>query len=86
MEDFAEMLSLPALEIQGLMTIPVFDENPEMSRPHFRRLREWRDRLEDQYGTALPHLSMGMSHDFAVAVEEGATLVRVGSLIFGNRY
>jgi len=68
-----------------VMCIPPFEENPETSRPSFAMLREWRDKLEKQGGVALPQLSMGMSHDFEVAIEEGATVVRVGSAIFGER-
>jgi PLP dependent protein len=73
----------PHLEVVGLMTIPPWDLDPEETRPYFAALRE----LRDQNGGAatLPHLSMGMSHDFEVAVEEGATLVRVGTAIFGTR-
>ena len=73
------------LEFRGLMTIPPFTENPEGARPYFRRLRELRDRLSAETGIALPVLSMGMSHDFEIAVEEGSTCVRVGTAIFGER-
>ncbi len=77
-----ELLELPHIEIRGLMTIPKFDPDPEATRIHFAALRELRDSLGvDQ----LAELSMGMSHDFGVAIEEGATLVRVGSAIFGAR-
>ncbi|MEO0413519.1 MAG: YggS family pyridoxal phosphate-dependent enzyme, partial [Verrucomicrobiota bacterium] len=82
---FKDLLELEHVEICGLMTIPNFDPDPEATRPAFARLRELRDRLVAQYGVSLPHLSMGMSHDFHVAVEEGATYVRVGSSIFGAR-
>ncbi len=75
---------LPQLSVQGLMTIPPFLPGPESVRPFFRRLRELRDRLEAE-GWTLPDLSMGMSHDFEVAIEEGATLVRIGTAIFGSR-
>jgi uncharacterized pyridoxal phosphate-containing UPF0001 family protein len=61
------------------MTVPPWTEEAEQSRPYFRRLRE----LASQYG--LPHLSMGMSHDFEVAIEEGATFVRLGTALFGKR-
>ena len=82
----AEKLSaLPMLELAGLMCIPPFAENAEEARPHFRRLRELRDELSEQLGRALPVLSMGMSHDFEVAIEEGATEVRVGTALFGTR-
>src|SRR5277367_4027520 len=76
---------LPMLELAGLMCIPPFVENPEETRPHFARLRTLRDGLMKQIGVALPVLSMGMSHDFEVAIEEGATEVRVGTLLFGSR-
>ena len=67
------------------MTVPAFDPDPEAVRPDFAALRTLRDELADEFGTSLPELSMGMSHDFEVAIEEGATLVRVGSSIFGKR-
>jgi pyridoxal phosphate enzyme (YggS family) len=73
------------LAVIGLMAIPPFAADPDASRPYYRGLRELRDRLEDETGHALPELSMGMSHDFEVAVAEGATLVRVGTAIFGPR-
>lgn len=79
------LLSLPRLEIQGLMTIPPPEENPEQARRWFVMLREIRDRLESGFGVKLPGLSMGMSGDFEIAIEEGATHVRVGSQIFGKR-
>jgi PLP dependent protein len=75
----------PHLDVRGLMAVPPFDPDPERARPHFRRLREIRDRLADASGRAMPELSMGMSHDFEVAVEEGATEVRVGTALFGPR-
>jgi pyridoxal phosphate enzyme (YggS family) len=78
-------LAFPHLEVRGLMAIPPFDPDPERARPYFRRLREIRDRLADVSGRAMPELSMGMSHDFEVAVEEGATEVRVGTALFGPR-
>ena len=67
------------------MTVPPFTEDPEGSRPYFRRLRELRDRLTIETKLELPELSMGMSHDFEVAIEEGSTCVRVGTAIFGAR-
>ncbi len=76
---------LPNLEIRGLMTVPPFTEDPEGSRPYFRRLRELRDRLAIETKLELPELSMGMSHDYEVAIEEGSTCVRVGTAIFGAR-
>ncbi|GMT47315.1 MAG: YggS family pyridoxal phosphate enzyme [bacterium] len=79
-----EIGKLHNLVVEGLMTIPPFPETPEDVRPWFRRLREIRDGAETR-GFKLPELSMGMSGDFEVAVEEGATMVRVGSAIFGRR-
>ncbi|HSL16993.1 MAG TPA: YggS family pyridoxal phosphate-dependent enzyme [Methylomirabilota bacterium] len=73
------------LAVVGLMAIPPFTDDPEASRPYFRALRELRDRLQEASGHPLPQLSMGMSHDFEVAVVEGATMVRVGTSIFGPR-
>ncbi len=79
------ILRVDRVEISGLMTIPPLAPREEDSRKYFIRLREVRDRIEKEYGILLPHLSMGMSGDFRVAVEEGATLVRVGTAIFGER-
>ena len=76
---------LPMLELAGLMCIPPFAENADEARPYFSRLRELRDDLAKRLGRALPVLSMGMSHDFEVAIEEGATEVRVGTALFGTR-
>jgi hypothetical protein len=76
---------LPQLNLRGLMTVPPFTDSPEGAGPAFRGLRELRDRLRQQTGLALPELSMGMSHDFEVAIEEGSTCVRVGTAIFGAR-
>jgi PLP dependent protein len=76
---------LPKLVLAGLMCIPPFAENAEEARQHFRRLRELRDDLTKRLNCALPVLSMGMSHDFEVAIEEGATEVRVGTALFGTR-
>jgi len=73
------------LEVLGLMSIPPFDAQPEGTRRYFAELRELRDQLTAVTGVFLPGLSMGMSHDFEVAIEEGSTLVRVGSAIFGHR-
>jgi|SRR5437016_815077 len=82
----AERLAdLPRLELAGLMCIPPFLEAAERVRPHFKRLRDLRDELTGKMGGALPVLSMGMSHDFEVAIEEGATEVRVGTALFGAR-
>lgn len=79
------LYALQRLEIQGLMCIPPFDDDAEKSRPYFTQLRTLRDELEQLGGRPLPLLSMGMSHDFEIAIEEGATMVRVGSAIFGER-
>ena len=73
------------VEVHGLMTIPPFTPDPEKARIHFSNLRKLRDRLQQETGTPLPELSMGMSHDFEVAIEEGATYIRIGSGIFGGR-
>ncbi len=83
--DFPALLELGRLRIQGLMIIPPFTEDPEATRPMFAALRAFRDDLVDRFSVPLPELSMGMSHDYTIAVEEGATLVRVGSAIFGSR-
>lgn len=74
------------LRVIGLMTVPPFRPDPEAVRPVFRALRVLRDKLQDETGCGLPELSMGMSHDFEIAIEEGATFVRVGSAIFGARH
>jgi hypothetical protein len=84
----AELMQLNALtrlEVHGLMTIAPYAVDPEQVRPIFRRLRELRDRCTDLLGASLPVLSMGMSGDLEVAIEEGATLVRVGTALFGER-
>ncbi|MBI5799496.1 MAG: YggS family pyridoxal phosphate-dependent enzyme [Verrucomicrobia bacterium] len=82
---FGELSRLPRLEIHGLMTIAPHTPTPERVRPVFRRLRELRGECEQLLGAPLPHLSMGMSGDFEVAIEEGATLVRLGTALFGPR-
>jgi pyridoxal phosphate enzyme (YggS family) len=84
-EDLESLLALPRLSILGLMTIPPIAEEAEASRKYFVQLRELRDRLQTEFHVDLAQLSMGMTQDFAVAVEEGATLVRVGTAIFGER-
>ena len=76
---------LKGIRVEGLMTIPPYHPNPENSRRHFSRLRGFRDQCEKQNRLSLHKLSMGMTNDFEVAVEEGATLVRVGTAIFGPR-
>ncbi len=78
-------LACPQLEVQGLMAIPPFDSEPEASRPHFHSLCQLREELQSRLGVPLPQLSMGMSLDYEVAVAEGATLVRVGTAIYGER-
>lgn len=83
--EWKELSSLKHVEISGLMCIPPPVENPEDARPYFRRLRELKETLSGKGGAPLTELSMGMSHDFETAVEEGATLVRVGTAIFGGR-
>lgn len=82
---FAGLTALPHLRIRGLMTMAPYSDNPEDARPVFRKLRELRDELQEKFGHPLPELSMGMSGDFDPAIEEGATLVRVGTSIFGTR-
>jgi pyridoxal phosphate enzyme (YggS family) len=84
-EQMEELLALPRLSILGLMTIPPLTEEAEASRKFFVQLRELRDQLQAEFHVDLAQLSMGMTQDFAVAVEEGATLVRVGTAIFGKR-
>jgi hypothetical protein len=79
------LAQLAGLRPRGLMTVAPAVVDPEEVRPIFRRLRLLRDDLAGSFGGELRHLSMGMSHDFAVAVEEGATIVRVGTAIFGRR-
>jgi PLP dependent protein len=83
--EIEELLALGRVQIEGLMTLPPFAPEAEASRPYFVTLREMRDRFQTEFRVPLPRLSMGMSGDFAVAVEEGATLVRVGTAIFGTR-
>jgi hypothetical protein len=84
-QEMEALLALPRLSIEGLMTIPPLAEEAEPSRKYFIDLRELRDALEKEFNAKLPQLSMGMTNDFPIAVEEGATLVRVGTAIFGER-
>ena len=84
-QEMGALLELPRLSIEGLMTIPPLAPEAEESRPFFVQLRELRDKLQRDFGVQLPHLSMGMTNDFEVAIEEGATLIRVGTAIFGER-
>jgi pyridoxal phosphate enzyme (YggS family) len=80
-----EINTLLRIEIHGLMTVPPWSPDAENSRPHFRRLRELKTRCEGILGAPLPPLSMGMSGDFEVAIEEGATIIRIGTALFGPR-
>lgn len=80
-----QLNALPRLELHGLMTIAPWSQDEERVRPFFRALRELKERCEEKLGAPLPILSMGMSGDFEVAIEEGSTLVRVGTAIFGER-
>ena len=84
-EQMEGLLALQRLSILGLMTIPPLADKAEASRKYFIQLRELRDRLQTEFHVDLPQLSMGMTQDFPIAVEEGATLVRVGTAIFGER-
>jgi pyridoxal phosphate enzyme (YggS family) len=80
------LLALPGVQIEGLMTMAPLEAAAEATRPVFRALRELRDELAQRYpGNNWRQLSMGMTNDFEVAIEEGATLVRIGSAIFGER-
>ncbi len=83
--ELPQLNALPRLEIQGLMAVPPWTPEPEKVRPAFRQLRELKQRCEEILGAPLPTLSMGMSGDFEVAIEEGATVVRVGTALFGPR-
>jgi len=79
---FEYCLNLKNIRVLGLMAIPPYEEDPEKVRPYFIKLRKLKEMLEKDYGIKLPHLSMGMSNDFEVAVEEGATILRIGSALF----
>jgi len=83
--ELEQINALARIEIQGLMTIAPWTSDPEKVRPAFRQLRDLKTKCEGVLGAPLPHLSMGMSGDFEVAVEEGATIVRIGSALFGPR-
>jgi pyridoxal phosphate enzyme (YggS family) len=78
----ARLTELRHVRIEGLMTMAAYEEEVERTRPTFQALRELRDRLAAELGRTLPHLSMGMSNDFEIAIEEGATLVRLGTVLF----
>lgn len=84
MELFEAVSKMQNLKLEGLMTIPPYFADPEKARPYFRRLRELRDEAGKK-GYNLPEMSMGMSNDFEAAIEEGATMVRIGTAIFGER-
>ena len=84
-EEMELLMALPRVSIEGLMCIPPLAEEADASRKYFVELRELRDALEKEFQVKLPQLSMGMTNDYSVAVEEGATLVRVGTAIFGAR-
>ncbi len=75
----------PQLELHGLMTMAPYTRNPESTRSHFKKLRETKLACEDRLGVPLPELSMGMSGDYEIAIEEGATMVRLGTVLFGPR-
>ncbi|MDX6766914.1 MAG: YggS family pyridoxal phosphate-dependent enzyme [Candidatus Methylacidiphilales bacterium] len=77
--------ALPHVEVAGLMTVAPFSEDLEVVRPFFRRLRELRDEIQQATGAVLPELSMGMTHDWRVAVQEGSTMIRIGTGLFGMR-
>jgi pyridoxal phosphate enzyme (YggS family) len=83
--ELKQLNALPRLEIHGLMTVPPWTANAENVRPVFRQLRELKERCEQILGAPLPQLSMGMTGDFEVAIEEGATIVRIGTALFGPR-
>jgi pyridoxal phosphate enzyme (YggS family) len=85
LKEFAAINDLPRIEVHGLMTVPPYSPNPERSRQFFRQLRELKTQCEAILGAPLPQLSMGMSGDFQIAIEEGATIVRIGTALFGPR-
>ena len=85
LEELSQLNALSRLAIHGLMTIAPYATVPDNARPYFRSLRELKRQCEERLGAPLPQLSMGMSGDFEVAIEEGATLVRVGTALFGER-
>ena len=80
-----QLVNVPAMHLMGLMTIAPYSDDPDDARESFTRLRHIRDHMEHVTGWALPELSMGMSNDFEIAIEEGATMVRIGRAIFGER-
>jgi PLP dependent protein len=84
-QEMESLLAMPRLSIEGLMCIPPLGQDAEASREYFVTLRELRNSFENDFELKLPHLSMGMTNDYTVAIEEGATLIRVGTAIFGER-
>jgi pyridoxal phosphate enzyme (YggS family) len=85
LEQLDEIAQVDRIQLEGLMTIPPLTRTPEQARPYFVRLRDLRVRLEQEFHFPLPHLSMGMTSDYRIAIEEGATMVRIGTAIFGER-
>ncbi len=85
LSELNELNALPRIEIHGLMAIPPYAPVPERARPYFQKLRDLKNDCEQVLGAPLPELSMGMSGDFEVAIEEGSTIVRVGTALFGER-
>jgi pyridoxal phosphate enzyme (YggS family) len=85
LKELKEINFLPRIKVQGLMTVPPWSLDAEKARPHFHQLRELKRHCEQIISAPLPHLSMGMSGDFEVAIEEGATMVRIGTALFGPR-
>ena len=83
--ELLEINKLPRVEIHGLMTVPPWTPEPEKVRPVFRVLKELKNKCEQTLGAPLPELSMGMSGDFEIAIEEGSSLVRIGTALFGKR-
>ncbi len=81
-EIFPTILELQNTQVQGLMTIPPLAENPGKNRKMYKKMHEFRDTLEKKYRMPLPYLSMGMSDDYEIAIEEGATIVRLGRILF----
>ncbi len=85
LNDLIKINALPRIEVHGLMAVPPWTPEPEKLRPVFRQMRELKEKCEQTLGAPLPHLSMGMTGDFEVAIEEGATIVRIGTGLFGTR-
>ena len=83
-ELFPSLLTKQSLSVKGLMTIPPLVDDPEENRHIYKEMREFRDSLEQKYHVTLPSLSMGMSSDYKIAIEEGATMIRLGRILFGK--